>query len=163
MVRDTIPSKKNSHLRRKIIFFHRKFFSRIFLIFSKIGSQNLNENFNFFDFWKNHDFKNENFEKSDFVELFFSSYQFFFGVDNFFKVQLRCKNSSSFELWGFQDDSGTPSGRTDSFCTCEIRFRAYGQLLYSIEIYYRKSAKSIFAKNGMKNSKISNNHAVSIF
>ena len=165
MVRDTIPSKKKFSPPKKNYFFrHRKFFfKKFFDIFqnrkSKSENRDFDRTFQLFRFLKKTWFQKWKFWKIWFLlNFFFRATNFFFGVDNFFKVQLRCKNSSSFDLWGFQDDSGTPSGRTDSFCTCEIRFRAYGQLLYSIEIYYRKSAKSIFAKNGMKNSKISNNH-----
>ena len=60
-------------------------------------------------------------QKSDFKFFIFLIFFliFFFKVEIFFKVQLRCRNSRSFDLWGFQDDSGTPSGHTDTFCTCQ--------------------------------------------
>ena len=52
------------------------------------------------------------FQKWHFSKIFFfrmDFFDYFFFAQNFLGVQFRSGNWSSFGLWGFQDDSGTPS------------------------------------------------------
>ena len=58
------------------------------------------------------------FQKWHFSKIFFfrmDFFDYFFFAQNFLGVQFRSGNWSSFGLWGFQGDSGTPSHRLEQF------------------------------------------------
>ena len=162
MPRIAVPHRKKISSPTKIIFFRdRKKNSGKILRFSKIGSQNLKimiliENFDFFDFWK--------FEKKSSTKIRFQNFRFFWYFFWYFFSKLRIFLRYSFDVEirdlsiydAFKTIPALLPGIRTPFV--HVNLSEVCQKPMDLLHFHTKSAESIFAKIGTKNSKISKEH-----